>query len=214
MQWNDHSRDIPEGSHAFLSPSKYSWINYSKDQLISAYVRSWLPTIGTLTHEFAKDHIKYGYKLVKSDRKELSIHLLKNGVPNFVVDNIDICSLFENLQNYVNDAIGYRMRPEQPLKYSENCFGTADAISFDEDKKKLRIHDLKTGVTPASLHQLEIYTALCCMEYDIKPGDVDIELRIYQNNDILVGLPTAEDVVPVIDKIETANNVITSCMEV
>lgn len=213
MQWNDHSRDIPEGAHALLSPSKHSWINYSSDQLITAYLKSWAPTIGTIAHDFAKDHIKYGYKLNKSDHKELALHLLRNGVPSFVVDHIDILSIFENLRAYVNDAIGYRMRPEQPLKYSENCFGTADAISYDEHSRKLRIHDLKTGAIPASLQQLEIYAGLCCLEYGLKPGDIDLELRIYQNNDILVGVPTAEDVVPVMDKIEFANSVVSSCKE-
>jgi hypothetical protein len=34
---------------------------------------------------------------------------------------------------YVNDAIGYQMTPEQPIYYSENCVGTADAISFKND---------------------------------------------------------------------------------
>lgn len=100
---------------------------------------------------------------------------------------------------YVNDAIGFRMRPEQVLYFSDNCFGTTDAISFKSGV--LRIHDLKTGVTPASLHQLEIYTALFCLEYGIKPGDIEIELRIYQNDDVLVGKPEGPDIVPIMDKI-------------
>ena len=33
MIWNDHSRDVPEGSHAFLGASKYSWLNYTEDKL-------------------------------------------------------------------------------------------------------------------------------------------------------------------------------------
>jgi hypothetical protein len=107
---------------------------------------------------------------------------------------------------YVNDAIGFKMRPEQVLYYSPNCFGTTDAISFK--KKFLRIHDLKTGVNPASLHQLEIYASLFCLEYGIKPGDIDIELRIYQNDDILIGNPTAEDIVPIMDKIITFDKII------
>jgi hypothetical protein len=31
---------------------------------------------------------------------------------------------------YVNDAIGYNMKVEQPLYYSENCFGHADTLCF------------------------------------------------------------------------------------
>ena len=48
---------------------------------------------------------------------------------------------------YVNDAIGYRMTPEQVLYYSPNVYGTADAIRFYENSRFLRIHDLKTGNT-------------------------------------------------------------------
>ena len=100
---------------------------------------------------------------------------------------------------YVNDDIGYKMRPEQPLYFSENCFGTADTISFKNNL--LRIHDLKTGVTPASLHQLEVYAALFCLEYKANPEDIDMELRIYQNDDILIGNPTPNVIASIIDKI-------------
>lgn len=74
------------------------------------------------------------------------------------------------------------MTPEQPLYFSDNCFGTADAISFR--KNELRIHDLKTGSTPANLKQLEIYAALFCLEYNKDPTSIKIVLRIYQNNEI------------------------------
>ena len=100
---------------------------------------------------------------------------------------------------YVNDAIGYRMTPEQVLYYSDNCFGTADAIGFWNDI--LRIHDLKTGESPTSIHQLEVYAALFCLEYRIKPIDIEMELRIYQTDDILVHRPTVEDIAPIMDKI-------------
>ena len=112
---------------------------------------------------------------------------------------------------YVNDAIGYRMTPEQVLYYSENCFGTADSISFKDNL--LRIHDLKTGVTPAHMEQLEIYAALFCLEYKIKPADIDIELRIYQSDDILVFNPTVEDIVPIMDKIITSDKIISEIKE-
>ena len=87
------------------------------------------------------------------------------------------------------------------LFYSENCFGTTDAIVFRN--RMLRIHDLKTGVIPAHMEQLEIYAALFCLEYKIKPADIDIELRIYQSNQILYENPTAEIIVPIMDKIIT-----------
>ena len=109
---------------------------------------------------------------------------------------------------YVNDAIYYDLQPEQKLYYSDNCFGTADAISFDERDYFLRIHDLKTGVNPASLHQLEIYAALFFLEYDLPVNEVEMELRIYQNNDILQSNPTVVDIAPIMDKIVTFDKLI------
>jgi hypothetical protein len=100
---------------------------------------------------------------------------------------------------YVNDAIGYNMQTEQPLYYSENCFGTADAISFK--KNFLRIHDLKTGTTPTSVHQLEIYTALFCLEYNMNPTKIEVELRLYQSDEVVVHQPPSEDILYIMDKI-------------
>ena len=100
---------------------------------------------------------------------------------------------------YVNDAIGYKMTPEQPLYFSDNCFGTADAICFE--KNFLRIHDLKTGSTPASMSQLMVYTALFCFEYGKKPGNIDAELRIYQNDDIQIFEPKTSQIETIMEKI-------------
>lgn len=176
MRWNNHFQDVPEGAHAFLGASKYHWLNYDEEKLAIAYRNHLATQRGTVLHEFAAQCIRLGQKLPKSKR---------------------------TLNNYVNDAIGFLMNPEQPLYFSENCFGTADAISFK--KGLLRVHDLKTGVTPASLHQLEIYAALFCLEYgpseNFKPKDIDFELRIYQNDDILIGNPTGIDILPIMDKI-------------
>ena len=109
---------------------------------------------------------------------------------------------------YVNDAIQYGLKPEQILYYSENCFGTADAILFDEKEYFLRIHDLKTGITPASMHQLEIYAALFFLEYDLPVNEVEMELRLYQNDDISISNPTVVDIAPIMDKIVTFDNLI------
>lgn len=178
MIWKDYSKVAPEGSHAFLSPSNYHWINYDEEKLIFAY-RNWKAAQrGTILHEYARDSIMLERKLRGTD----------------------------TLSMYVNDAIGFRMRPEQRLYFSKQCFGTADAITFRRDK--LRIHDLKTGITPASLHQLEVYNALFCLDYGIKPGDIETELRIYQNNDILIGNPTPEIILPIMDKITRFSNII------
>lgn len=184
MNWNDHSKHIPEGSHAFLGASKYSWLNYSEDKLKETYKNLMAKERGTRLHAFAKECIELNQKLPKSNK---------------------------TLNMYVNDAIGFKMQPEQILYYSDNCFGTADAISFK--KQFLRIHDLKTGVTPASLHQLEIYASLFCLEYEIKPNDIEIELRIYQNDDILVGNPTKEDILPIMNKIIIFDRIIEEIKE-
>ena len=178
MNFNDHSR--LQGQHAFLSASKYYWLNYDDDKLAEAYAKFKATEKGTIYHEFAAQCIKLGQKL-PATRKTLNM--------------------------YVNDAIGYKMTPEQVLYYSENCFGTADAISFR--KNKLRIHDLKTGlVVQAHMEQLYIYAALFCLEYDVKPGEIEIETRIYQFDDIFVEEPTVDIIAPIMDRIITGDKII------
>jgi hypothetical protein len=110
------------------------------------------------------------------------------------------------LNMYVNDAIGYKMQPEQVLYYSVNCFGTADAIIFRDGL--LRIHDLKTGQIPAHMEQLMIYAALFCLEYDYKPTEINMELRIYQNDDIFIANPAVDDIAPIMDRIIAYDKII------
>lgn len=182
MNFNNHLN--LEGQHAFLGASKYHWINYSEDKVVESY-NNFLATLkGTALHEFAAQCIRLGQKLPKSKK---------------------------TLNNYVNDAIGYRMIPEQVLYYSENCFGTADAICFRN--RLLRIHDLKTGMIPAHMEQLVIYAALFCLEYKFKPSDIDIELRIYQHDEVLCYDPTAEEIIPIMDKIITFDKAINKVKE-
>lgn len=180
MQWNDHSKTVPKGAHAFLSPSGYHWLNYDPDKLESVFRKHKAVQDGVETHEFAAACIKRRQKLPKSKK---------------------------TLNMYVNDAIGFNMQPEQILYFSENCFGTCDAISFRN--MFLRIHDLKTGETKASMRQLEVYAALFCLEYDIKPGELSgCELRIYQNNDILIANPKADDILPTMSIIRSHDNLL------
>ena len=47
MHFNKHY-DL-EGKHAFLSPSKYTWLGYSKDQLFSSYSNVMAAARGTNT---------------------------------------------------------------------------------------------------------------------------------------------------------------------
>jgi hypothetical protein len=176
MIFNSHSELI--GLHAFLSPSKYHWINYDDDKLVQTFLRHKEAERGTRLHDIAAQLIRERIKL-QASRKTLNM--------------------------YVNDAIGYRMTPEQPLVYSANCFGTTDAISFRRNPKSgnnlLRIHDLKNGLAPTSMHQLEAYAAMFCLEYHIPPGEIEIELRIYQNDEIEELVPELEDIVHIMDRI-------------
>jgi hypothetical protein len=114
---------------------------------------------------------------------------------------------------YINDAIGFKMQPEQPLVYSANCFGTADAIAYDEKHKVLRIHDLKTGEIPAHMWQLKIYAALFLLEYGRKlginsPEEISIELRIYQSGEVLVETPPPEETAEIMAKIIESDKII------
>ena len=177
MNWNDHSRLT--GQHAFLGASKYHWLNYDTQRLVDAYMNYQAKERGTRLHAFAAECIDLKQKLPKSKK---------------------------TLNAYVNDAIGFRMTPEQVLYYSENCFGTADTISFNDNF--LRIHDLKTGAVPAHMEQLFIYDALFCMEYRIKPEDIRIENRIYQNDDILMASPEPADIQAIIEKIKEFDTII------
>ncbi len=182
MNFNKHSEI--DGMHAFLGASKYSWVNYDDKKLEESYLKHLAKIRGTQYHELAYQCISLGVKL-KSSKKTLNL--------------------------YVNDAIGFKMTPEQPLFYSSNCFGTADAISFKN--KKLRIHDLKTGVTPASFSQLEIYAALFCLEYDVNPNDIDIELRIYQLDEVHILEPEKERILYIMRKIIDFDKIINRLRE-
>lgn len=184
------------GKHALLAPSQPYWLDYSADKLYQKYLSNYSQTIGTLLHELAETLIKNRIKLKKTDKTVVLVHLLENDIPRAA---IDIDRIYSNFVNYVNDAIGFQLTPEQPLVYSEYCFGTADAISFRNNL--LRIHDYKSGTTPAKMEQLMIYAALFCLEYRYKPGEIEMELRIYQNDEILYHKPTADEIAPIMDKI-------------
>ena len=169
MNFNTHSGF--EGQHAFLSASKHAWVNYDEDKFVRTYSNFRAAERGSRLHEFACEAIKLGIRLPKNK---------------------------QTINMYVNDAIGYRMTPEQVLFYSPNAFGTADAISFRDGL--LRIHDLKTGISRVSMIQLEIYAAFFCLEYDVKPTDISMELRIYQSNNVMIEEPNPDDIFHIMDK--------------
>ena len=163
-----------EGLHAPFSASQSSWLRYDDEKAIQVYNNKKASEMGTKLHEWAKQTIDLGIKQPRSNKT--------------------LCA-------YVNDAIGFKMSTEVVLYYSKYFFGTADAISFR--KNILRIHDLKTGNVGKIEHhmeQLEVYAALFCLEYKIKPGEIKMELRVYKNDEVLVHKPTAEDILPIMDK--------------
>lgn len=167
------------GKHAFLSPSNYHWLNYDDQKLEARYHSVRSAQRGTDLHAFAHEAIRLGVKLSRGNQA---------------------------LATYVNDALNYGMVCEQTLYYSDNCFGTADTIVFR--RNKLRIHDLKTGITATSEKQLEVYAALFCLEYGIDPFNIEIELRIYQRDEVRVYIPYPEDILAIMDRIMYADRYI------
>lgn len=176
MNFNEHYE--LEGLHAFLSPSQYHWVNYDLEKLEDRFYNHRAKELGTELHEYAATAIKLGRKQPKTK---------------------DTVSMF------VNDALGYSMRPEQALYYSPNCFGHADALGFTKGKI-LRIHDLKTGKTPASMMQLKVYAAIFCLEYGFDPHDLEIHLRIYQLNEKIEEDPDPDEIQDIMVIIVTFDN--------
>lgn len=170
MNFNKHSG--LENLHAFLSPSKYHWVNYDDAKLEMSYNAYLATQMGTRLHAFASECISLGQKLPKTK---------------------------QTLNMFVNDAIGFKMDTEVTLFFSINCFGTADAISFYKDV--LRIHDLKTGVIKASFCQLEVYAAIFCLEYNVNPKNILTKLRIYQNDDVVIVDPNPDTIQRIMNKI-------------
>ena len=173
MQFNKHYKLA--GCHATFAASSSAWLRYDDEKALEVYNNRKAIEMGTKLHAWAKETIDLG---IKQPRSKKTIYA------------------------YVNDAIGFKMDTEVVLFYSERFFGTADAISFRDNE--LRIHDLKTGKggkIESHMEQLEIYAALFCLEYKVKPGEIYMELRVYKNDEVLVHNPTAEDIAPIMDRI-------------
>ena len=135
MNFNKHFDK--EGKHAILSASSWRWLNDDKDSLVKRISSQYAQTIGTILHSIAYKHIKFRIKMNKFDKKNVMLELLSNGIPGIVIDTVDFDSMYENLMNYVNDCVGFKMYPEVVLYYSDNFFGTTDAISYNENERFL-----------------------------------------------------------------------------
>lgn len=180
MKFNNHYNLA--GCHAPFTASSSAWLRYDDEKALMVYENRKAAEMGTKLHQWAQDTINLG---IKQSRSKKTIY------------------------EYVNDAIGFKMDTEVVLFYSERFFGTADAICFRNGV--LRIHDLKTGKggkIESHMEQLEIYAALFCLEYKVKPGEIEMELRVYKNDEVLVHNPTAEDIAPIMDKIVHLNKLL------
>lgn len=173
MRWTPHY--LPANRpHATLSASKYHWIKYDEDKMIRAFMTQQAAQKGTELHALAALLIKHGQKLPDTG---------------------------QTMSLYVNDAIGFMLQSEQVLFVSDNCYGTADAIGFRNGK--LRVSDYKSGITPTSFSQLKVYVAMFCLEYKMKPFEIEIEMRIYQNDEVRLEIADPDEITHIMDKIRT-----------
>lgn len=168
-----------EGLHAPFSASQSSWLRYDEEKALEVYLNKKAAERGTRLHKWAKETIDLGIKQPRSKK---------------------------TIYTYINDAIGFKMDTEVVLFYSIRFFGTADAISFRNNV--LRIHDLKTGKRDAHMDQLMVYAALFCLEYHVQPKDIEIELRIYQNDEIIYHKPLAEEIGAIMNKIVSLDSML------
>jgi hypothetical protein len=178
MNFNNHFELA--GRHSFLSASSSHWLRYDDEKIVSVFRNRQAALRGTELHELASNLIRLRVKLPKTG---------------------------QTLNMYVNDAIGLHMVPEQILFFSPNAFGTTDAIwigknvHVDPSRDLLRIHDLKTGEGKTSFDQLKVYAAFYCLEYLRKPHDLDMEFRIYQNDERKIEEGDPDEIQEIMDKL-------------
>lgn len=179
MKFNKHFHLVDK--HAPYGASKASWLNYT-DEKLELSVRSRGAAVrGTRIHKLAQEHIELGIDMPVDGR---------------------------TINSYINDAIGHRMTPEVTLFFSENIFGTADAIGLHQNI--LRIFDLKTGINAVKFTQLRVYAALFCLEYGVDPRSLEqVELRIYQNDAIEYDYPEAVDILDLMERIRYVDTYVT-----
>lgn len=184
MKWKDHSNDFGDEEHAFLSPSQYSWVNYTNEHLVEVRLSKLASIRGTAFHDLAQRHILLREPMPKKER---------------------------TLNLYVNDCIKHKMHPEVKLYYSKFCFGKADALSFDTNSDGvLRIYDLKTGKIKASFMQLKIYAALFILDQldGILESISKIILRIYQFDTFEEEEPDLNEISEIMSKIVIFNKLL------
>jgi hypothetical protein len=186
MDWKTYSH--LSNTHSFLSPSKHYWLNYDNEKLIETFRNHKRAALGTRLHSLAAELITLARIQPQTS---------------------------EAFNSFVNDAIGFGMKAEVLLYYSPRCYGTADAISYQ--KGVLRVHDLKTGlnpVSPGAIKQPLIYAALFCLDYTVDPSDMDlVNLRIYQNEEVMEYEPSRQELERVVKRIIDADRILQKAEE-
>lgn len=221
--FNDHEN--LRGKHALFSPSQSAWLRYDEEKIAERVRNQYRTTLGTEIHDFAAAQIELSHKytnvreLIKAIETYiyckymyLSNDLVVGEYAKKLIINLKNLprEVFIAVQNYINDGVGFKMNTEQCLVYSDHIFGHADTICFKNNI--LRIHDLKTGANPAHIDQLKIYAALFCLEYEVKPLDITIILRLYQwdgKEEIVIEPHTDkyDELMDIIDKIIASENI-------
>lgn len=176
MEFNKHYE--LDGKHSYLSPSQYAWLGYDEGKMKRRWINEKKKEEGTFLHAMASMMIK---------------------------TRTEAADINKAINLFVNDAIGFRMASEVVLKYSDNAFGTADAISYDAKKKILRIHDLKTGLTKPSFKQLDVYAAYFCLEYNVNPTKITVIERLYQGMGYVENIPAPVDIKWTMDRVIAAD---------
>ena len=212
MRLNEHSELV--GKHSTFSPSQPEFFNYDQDTIVDRMLSKYSSQLGTDIHEWVCLKIlrKHKIKTVKEMVTSIDEYLFnkyfnkkyrvlsKDGkriLDCFVAVKHDRPEIFGTIKDYVNDAIDFDMVPEVVVYFTDDLFGTADTLIFED--RVLRIHDLKTGSSPVHIEQLLAYAALFCIEYKVDPFKIECELRIYQNDDVLVATPDGNDIKSFID---------------
>lgn len=194
------------GKHFTLSPSSHFLDkDRSIEDLDNRKRAEYAKDIGTQIHDLCAKHIRWKVRTTKSKIfDEIMIQLCEAGIPRVVIDP---SQYVDTVVPYINDAITLDMTPEVPLVYSPEAGGTTDAISWNEKKRYLRIHDLKTGKTPAKMDQLLEYAAYFCLCYKKRVKEIaGVELRIYQLGEVIVENPPLDDISVMMDRIVTASD--------
>lgn len=209
--------------HALFSPSQPAWLNDSDEEFIKKLKNKYRSSLGTEIHDWCAGQIKLGHKqnslreiyrdvethifskysYVDSKTMETRLGYYGSTLLHFMKYLPE--ETFGTIKTYVNDCVAAKMDTEVRIEFSENFFGTADAIRFDD--KTLKVFDLKTGVMPAKIEQPIIYACLYLLSNRIDPKQVPVEVRIYQNNDILQATPGPEDLIPIMNKIIHFDNI-------